>query len=79
MGVLEVFKLTNFSVCFFYYYLAAPRPTLGHYRENSLTHPMSMTCVLHIRPDGRREPRSKVGSLSPAECLVGFEPGTFRF
>ena len=36
-------------------------------------------CVLHFRPEGHREPRSEVGSLSPAECLVEFEPGTFRF
>ena len=60
-------------------YLAAPRPSLGYYRGGSLTHPMLIACVLHIRPEGRREPRSGVGSLSPAECLVGFEPGTFRF
>ena len=25
------------------------------------------------------EPRNKIGSLSPAERLVGFEPGTFQF
>ena len=36
-------------------------------------------CVLHFRPESRREPRNEVGSLSPAECLVQFEPRTFRF
>ena len=36
-------------------------------------------CVLHFRPEGHREPHSEVGFLSQAECLVGFEPGTFRF
>ena len=35
--------------------------------------------VLHFRPEGHRRPRSEVGSPSPAERLVGFEPGTFRF
>ena len=40
-------------------------------------HPMLITAFLHIRPEGHREPLSEVGSLSPAECLVGFEPGTF--
>ena len=40
---------------------------------------MFITCVLLIRPEGHQEPRSEVGSLSPAEHLVGFEPGTFRF
>ena len=76
--------------------MTAPRPTLGHYRGDSLTYPMLITCVLHIRPEGHRElmlitcvlrirpegqqePRNEVGSLSPAERLVGFEPGTFRF
>ena len=48
-------------------YLAAPRPTLGHYRGDSLTHPMLITYVLHIRPEGHREPRSEVGSLSPTK------------
>ena len=66
--------------CFFFNcYLAAPRPTLGHYRGGSLTPPMLITCVLHIRPEGHREPRRKVGCLSLAERLGGFESGTFRF
>ena len=60
-------------------YLAAPRPSFGHYWGGSLTHLMLITCVLYIWPEGRREPRSGVGSLSPAERLAGFEPGTFRF
>ena len=40
---------------------------------------MLITCVLHIRPEGHLGPRNEVGSLSPAEHLVGFEPTTFRF
>ena len=36
-------------------------------------------CILHFRPEGHREPRNKVGSLSLAERLVGIEPGTFQF
>ena len=69
----------NFFFFFFNYYLAAPRPTSGHYRGDSLTHPMLITAFVHVRPEGHREPRSEVGSLSPAERLAGFEPGTFRF
>ena len=34
---------------------------------------------LNIRPEGHREPRSEVGSLSPAKRLLGFEPVTFWF
>ena len=66
----------GFFYFFFNCYLAAPRPTLGHYRGGSLTHPMLITCVLHIRPEGYQEPRNEVGSLSRADRLVGFEPGT---
>ena len=40
---------------------------------------MLITAFLHIRPEGHREPRNEVGSLSPAEHLVGFEWGTFRY
>ena len=77
-----IYNIYNIYIYLYLYiyvnrYLAAPRPTLGHYRGGSLTHPMLITCVLHIRPEGHREPRNEVGSLSPAERLVGFEPGTF--
>ena len=60
-------------------YLAAPRPTLDYYRGGSLTHPMLITAFLHIRPEGHREPCNEFGSLSPADRLVGFETGAFRF
>ena len=64
------YKLIFLRLFFFNWYLAAPRSTLGHYRGGSLTHPTLITCILHIRPEGHREPRSEVGSLSPAERLV---------
>ena len=64
---------------FFYCYLAAPWPTLGHYREDSLAHSMLITALFTFRPEGHREPRNKVGSLRMAEPLVGFEQGTFQF
>ena len=35
--------------------------------------------VLHIWPEGHQESRNKVGSLNPAEPLVGFELQTFQF
>ena len=40
---------------------------------------MLPTCILHIQPEGHQEPCNEVGTLSMAERLVGFEPGTFRF
>ena len=49
------FRLTILSVTkqylpyiFFNCYLAAPRPTLGHYRGDSLTHPMLITAFFYI-------------------------------
>ena len=78
-GILDVAHPRGRFFFFFNYYLAAPRPTSGHYRGDSLTHPMLITAFVHVRPEGHREPRSEVGSLSLAERLAGFEPGTFRF
>ena len=60
-------------------YLAVPRSTLGHSQWDSLTNLMLITAFVHARPGGHQEPRNKVGSLSPAEPLASFEPGTFRF
>ena len=76
-----IFRLKNHWIlsAFFNCYLAAPQPTLGHYQGGSLTHPMLITCILHIWPEGQQESHSEVGSLSPSEHLVGFEPGTLRF
>ena len=34
---------------------------------------------MHFWPKGHRDPHNEVGSLIPAEHLVGFEPGTFQF
>ena len=61
---------------FFNCYLAVSRPSLDHSRGDSLTNPMLITAFVQFRPKGHREPRNEIGSLSPAEHLVGFEPGT---
>ena len=68
--------LTSFFLTAF---LAALRPTLRHYQGGSLTLPILITAFAHILPEGHREPRSEVGSLSPTECLVGLELGTLGF
>ena len=54
---------------------------LGHSQGDSLanlkvTRPLGF---VHIQPEGHQEPCEEVGSLSLAECLAGFELGTFRF
>ena len=77
--LLTVERLSIFNGLFFNCYLAAPRPTLGHYRGGSLTQPMLITAFLLFWTEDHREPRNEVGSLRPAESPVGFKPGSFRF
>ena len=62
---------------FFNCYLAAPRPTLGHSQGGNLTNSMLITACYLYQPKVYRESRSKVGSLTPAERLAGFESGKF--
>ena len=69
----------TFSLFFLNCYLAAPRPILDHYWGDNLTHPMLITAFFIFDPKGHRESRNEVGSLSLAECLVGFELGSFQF
>ena len=44
------FQIATVLKCFFNSYLAAPQPTLGHYRGGSLTHPILNIVLLHTRP-----------------------------
>ena len=46
---IDCISKTNFGL-FFNYYLAAPRPTLGHYRGDSFTHPMLITAFYIFGP-----------------------------
>ena len=70
--IVWYYLVTSF---FFNYYLVVPPPTLGHSQGGSLTNPMLITVFIHIRPKGHREPHNKVGSLSAAKRLTGFESG----
>ena len=76
----HIFFFFSKKLIFFFFkcYLAAPRPTLGHSQGDSLTNPTLITAFVHIQP-GHWEPHNKVGSLSLAEHLAGFEPGAFQF
>ena len=40
---------------------------------------MLITAFIHIQPEGNREPRNEVGSLSSIERLADFEMGTLQF
>lgn len=65
-------------IIIFYFYLAAPRPTLGIIKGTaSLT--MLITTFLQFRLEGHQEPCNEVGSLCQTKHLVGFEPATFEF
>ena len=68
----------RFKSVFFNCYLAAPKPTLDRSQGDSLTKLMLITAFYLCRPEDHLEPRSEVGSLSPAKRLAGFEPGTFQ-
>ena len=76
---LDTYHKLLFKVFFFNCYLAAPRPTFGPLSRGQPHSPDVNHFVLYFRPEGHQEPPSKVGSLSPAKHLVGFEPGTFWF
>ena len=67
---------TDKSVDFFLTAIWLPH---SQFQGDSLTNPMLITVFVQVWLKGHQEPRNEVGSLSPAECLVGFEPGTFRF
>ena len=42
--------------------------------------PLLIIVFVQVQPEGHWEPHNnEVGSLSLAECLAGFEPGTFQF
>ena len=67
------------SNTFFNYYWAASWSTMGHYWGDSLTKPILSIAFWQFLPGRHREPCNEVWSLGLAECLVGFEPGTFQF
>ena len=73
-GTTPVYNEKKILVAFFKLLFGYPTANFG----DIFTHPISIT-VLHFRPEGHKEPRKEVGSLSPNERLVGFEPGTFLF
>ena len=64
---------------FFYLLFGCPTANFGPLSRGQPHSPNVNHCSIHFQPQGHREPRNKVGSLSPAEHLVGFEPRTFRF
>ena len=66
-----------FSV-FFKLLFSCPMINFGLLLRGNL-HLMLITVVLHIWPEGHKEPCNEVGSLNLVKCLVGFKLGTFWF
>ena len=62
----------------FFFFFLLQRPTFGISWGGSLTNSMLITGFVQFRPEGHWEPRNKVGSLSPTECLVWFETSAFQ-
>ena len=52
-----------------------PTGNVCHCLRDCLTHVNHSICL--FQPEGHQEPRNKVGPLSPAKHLVGFEPENF--
>ena len=69
----------RFKVFFFKLLLGCPTANFGPLSRGQPHSSDVNHCVFHFRPEGHQEPRSEVGFLSPAEHLLRFEPGTFRF
>ena len=62
MGLSKQIKKEHYIIYIFNCYLAAPRPTLGHYRGDSLTHLMLITAFYIFDP---KVTRSLVARLGP--------------
>ena len=74
-------NFVNFVLTFFLTAIWLPHGQLWAIIEGtaSLTQCYSLRFTFSTRVQGHREPRSQAGSLSRADRLVWFEPGTFRF
>ena len=64
MGLYLNVKGDFFISCF-----ATPKPTWGHWRGGSLTHPILNTKYFLISPEGHQELHNEVGSQSPVDCI----------
>ena len=60
-------------------YLAATRPTLGHYPRESLLTQCQLLSLILFWSDGHQEPHNVVGSQSSVEHLMGFALGFCQF
>ena len=59
-----MFNINEINIGFLLFcnsYLAAPLPTLGKYRGDSLTHPALITAYLQFWPEGHLEPCDEIG------------------
>ena len=71
--IKDVFCLSSRK--FFISYLAAPRPTLSHWRGSSFTLQILVASFL-VQPGSHWEPVNKVQSLRPAKGICGIWTGS---
>ena len=64
---------------FFELLFGCPTANFGPFLRESLTNLMLIPAFTQFQPESHQEPCNKGGSLSLAEHLEGFEPGTFQF
>ena len=73
------YSVLSLVAIFFQLLFGCPLANFGSLLRGQPHSPDVNLCVLHFWPEGHRELHIEVGSLSPGECLVGNELGTFRF
>ena len=61
----------KFVQTFFISHLVALRATMGHWQGGSHTHPILITKLFQVWPEGHRKPRNEVGSQSLNEHISG--------
>ena len=79
MPLETLFWPIHVQFIFFKLLFGYPTPNFGSLLRGQPYSPNVNHCVFHFWPKGHRESRNEVGSLSLAECLVGFELGSFQF
>ena len=63
----------------FFWLFGCPTANFGRLWRGQPHSPDNNHCIIQFQLEGYRKPRNVIGSLSPAEHLVGFKLGSFQF